>query len=58
MRKVWALVLAVTLAMASMCNVVWAADAGETEAAAQTAVVYLFFVIFTLVAYRPWRKNR
>ena len=26
--------------------------------AAQTAVVYLFFVIFTLVAYRPWRKNR
>lgn len=36
MRKVWALVLAVTLAMASMCNVVWAADAGETEAAAQT----------------------
>ena len=26
--------------------------------AAQTAVVYLFFVIFTLAVYRPWRKNR
>lgn len=26
--------------------------------AAQTAAVYLFFAIFTLVAYRPWRKNR
>lgn len=26
--------------------------------AEQTATLYLFFAIFTLVAYRPWRKNR
>lgn len=26
--------------------------------AEQAAALYLFFAIFTLVAYRPWRKNR
>lgn len=26
--------------------------------AQQTTALYLFFVIFTLAAYRPWRKNR
>lgn len=26
--------------------------------AEQAAALYLFFTIFTLVAYRPWRKNR